>query len=229
MTLLAVLLTTVATAAPVTSDVFGPPTGFVVACPGAPAETFKVRGEVQAPADTACSVTSGSDGPGTIVVGAGAVWSCEAVDAVLQCTRTDVPTVAAEAPAPRTAPRGTPPVVAPASRVPHHLSAQPANMRSALAEFASLPSPGGAAALSGTVGFGAGHFYANNRGAGVAYLLLEGAFVGVTAAGALADDPDTAEVLSLGGALGLGVSRIADTVTAARAAHRNAAAHYNGE
>ena len=47
----------------------------------------------------------------------------------------------------------------------------------------SLPDPGAAAALSGTIGFGVGHFYAEEPGRGVLHFIFQAVATGLVIGG----------------------------------------------
>lgn len=91
----------------------------------------------------------------------------------------------------------------------------------------SLPDPGAAAALSGTVGFGTGHFYAEQPGTGLVFLVLEGLAAGLLI-GALSTDVadldatelEARQAVTRAGAGLLVLGRSIDTVTAPASARR---------
>lgn len=85
--------------------------------------------------------------------------------------------------------------------------------------LATLPDAGAAAALSGTLGFGAGHFYVGRPGAGVAHFIIQAVGVGLVVRGTLKDEP-----VPLGIGIGMAsIGRIVDATTAPKAAHVRAA------
>jgi hypothetical protein len=88
--------------------------------------------------------------------------------------------------------------------------------------MASLPDPGAAAVLSGTVGFGAGHFYAKQPQAGFGHLTAQALGLMATAAGFGVDSSQAARGLWAGGGALFLAGRIMDVVTAPQSAHRTA-------
>ncbi len=84
-----------------------------------------------------------------------------------------------------------------------------------------LPEPAAAVALSGFIGFGAGHFYSGNRKAGAGLLLGQAAGIGVTALSA--ETPNPTAALIAGGTV-FGLARLIDVAAApasAKGARRN--------
>ncbi len=91
-----------------------------------------------------------------------------------------------------------------------------------------LPDPGAAVALSGLVGFGAGHFYAQRRRRGRTHLALQLTALSVTIAGgvlsAVGGEATVPGVIMAGAGGGFLVgARTADVVSAPRSAHDSAA------
>lgn len=119
-------------------------------------------------------------------------------------------------PAPPTGPVQTQTVMQP---VPFVLSAPteaPGDPCSLASLMVTLPDPGAAAALSGTVGFGTGHFYAGRVGRGLTYLAIEGIATGLLLGARASDDLEieTRQALLGYGAAAFVIGRVADAVSA---------------
>lgn len=82
----------------------------------------------------------------------------------------------------------------------------------------TTPEPGVAMALSGLVGFGSGHFYAHQSGAGAAFLLTEAGGTALTSAGIHALGEGKSPGLFVGGAVVVGLLHIFDFATAYQSA-----------
>jgi hypothetical protein len=218
-------LLSAASAAPVTIELFVAPPGATVQCVGHDPVEVGVRVELQGYSGTKCKVTGAQTGASAEFAAIDkSVWSCALGDAG-SCERMDVPPKRA---APRSAAKPEESTAGPPS--PPSYVPGPAftarDLDKAFADYASLPNPAAAAALSGFVGFGAGHFYAGDMPGGTTFLLLESAALLAAGAGFAVDDPQTQAGVIVGAAVAHVALRLIDVGSAPAAAHRAADRRY---
>jgi hypothetical protein len=221
MSLVLLSLLPVSLAAPVTLQVSVAPPGATVACVGYDPVEVGIEAEVKGYSGTKCTVTS-TKNSATAEFAAidGSIWSCALGDEG-SCERAKPPAASQSRPE-VFAPRDVP---APPSRsVGAALTAR--DLDKAFADYASLPNPAAAAALSGFVGFGAGHFYAGDMSGGTAFLLLESATLLGAGAGFAVDDSQTQAGVIVGAAVAHVALRLIDVGSAPAAAHRAADRRY---
>ena len=181
-------------------------------CPGAeplPMRTLAVYDLVNG---ATCRVVSPSGRAGTVTAKEGATWVCTSGQVNLSCAEAlaDAP----PAPAISSPPPGLPgqdPFVAPTTSLPN-----------ALRLYASLPDPGAATALSGFLGFGSGHFYAGEPEGGYTHLSLQLSGIALAVASVFVRQPRVATSMGISGGTMVLTSRVLETLTAPRAAHRTA-------
>ncbi len=88
-----------------------------------------------------------------------------------------------------------------------------------LRRLSQLPDPGAAAVLSSTVGFGAGHFYAQQPVRGWTFLAVETTGAAALAAGLATSPEGEWSTLATGALVGLVVARLCDVALAPGSAH----------